>query len=46
MLPLPLPELYNMWIVISQILWIAGFGIFLILFAAMLIKPRIDGQPG
>ena len=45
-LPLLLPDLYNMWIVISQILWIAGFGLFVILFAPMLIKPRIDGQPG
>jgi len=45
-LPLLLPDLYNMWIVISQILWIAGFGLFVILFTPMLIKPRIDGQPG
>ena len=45
-LPLLFPEQYNLWLVISQILWITGFGIFLILFVPMLIKPRIDGQPG
>jgi len=45
-LPLLLPEQYRLWIAISQVAWIGGFGLFVILFAAMLIKPRIDGQPG
>lgn len=45
-LPLLLPSQYTSWIAISQILWMSGFGLFLILFAPMLIKPRIDGQPG
>jgi len=45
-LPLLLPAQYTTWIAISQILWISGFGLFLILFAPMLVKPRIDGQPG
>ena len=45
-LPLLLPAQYMTWIAISQILWISGFGLFLILFAPMLVRPRIDGQPG
>ncbi len=45
-LPLLLPGLYTMWVAISQLLWIGGFGLFVILFMSMLIKPRIDGQPG
>lgn len=45
-LPLFLPTQYSTLIAISQVLWIAGFGLFLILFVPMLIKPRIDGQPG
>ena len=45
-LPLLLPDQYSTWIAASQILWISGFGIFIFLFAPMLIKPRIDGQPG
>ncbi|MDH5711336.1 MAG: NnrS family protein [Gammaproteobacteria bacterium] len=45
-LPLILPTQYSMWIAISQALWIVGFGLFLILFAPMLFRPRIDGQPG
>lgn len=45
-LPLLLPELYTMWVAISQLLWIGGFGLFVILFMSMLIRPRIDGRPG
>jgi len=45
-LPLLFADQYSSWIAISQILWIAGFGMFIILFIPMLIKPRIDGQPG
>ena len=45
-LPLLFSDQYTTWIAISQILWIGGFGIFIILFMPMLLKPRIDGQPG
>ncbi|MCK5002892.1 MAG: NnrS family protein [Gammaproteobacteria bacterium] len=45
-LPLLLAGQYSIWIAISQLLWIAGFGLFVILFMPMLIKPRVDGQPG
>jgi len=37
---------YLIWVSISQILWVAAFLIFLVTYAPMLIKPRIDGNPG
>ncbi len=45
-LPLFDMEHYLIWIVISQIAWIAAFLIFVISYSSMLIKPRIDGQFG
>ncbi|NJM12881.1 MAG: NnrS family protein [Synechococcaceae cyanobacterium SM1_2_3] len=45
-LPLIAPNQYLIWILISQTLWIAAFLIFLFTYAAILIKPRIDGQFG
>lgn len=38
--------LYSYWIAASQILWIASFLIFLIVYAPMLLKTRIDGRDG
>ena len=46
LLPLLLPSQYTIWIGISQALWIAAFSIFVIVFSPILIRPRIDGQPG
>jgi uncharacterized protein involved in response to NO len=31
---------------ISALLWIIGYGFYLIKIAPMLIKPRVDGHPG
>lgn len=45
-LPLLLPSQYVLWIGISQVLWISGFVIFVVLFAPILVKSRIDGQAG
>lgn len=45
-LPLLLPSYYTIWIGISQALWISAFTLFVFLFAPILIKPRVDGQPG
>lgn len=45
-MPLLLPGQYNLWIGLAQLAWIAGFGLFVIFFMPMLIRPRIDGQPG
>lgn len=45
---LPLIDMnhYLIWITISQGLWITAFLIFVITYAPMLIRPRIDGQFG
>lgn len=45
-LPLIAPNHYLIWILVSQILWITAFLIFLFAYAGILIKPRIDGQFG
>jgi uncharacterized protein involved in response to NO len=34
------------WIIVSGVLWVIGYGLFAIVYAPILIKPRIDGQPG
>jgi uncharacterized protein involved in response to NO len=39
-------ELYVYWIGLSQILWIASFAVFLLVYTPMLITPRIDGRDG
>ena len=45
-LPLIAADYYLIWIAVSQILWITAFLIFVVVYAPMLIKPRIDGQFG
>ena len=45
-LPLLAPNHYLVWILASQILWITAFLIFMIVYATILIKPRVDGQLG
>jgi uncharacterized protein involved in response to NO len=37
---------YIVWIGVSQVLWIAAYGMFLITYAPVLISARIDGKPG
>lgn len=44
--PVLYPELYAQWIGISQALWIASFSLFLCSYSIILIKERVDGQPG
>jgi uncharacterized protein involved in response to NO len=39
-------DLYVYWISLSQILWIASFVVFLVVYTPMLITPRIDGRDG
>ena len=46
LLPLTGPGLYNGWIGLSQLFWIAAFVIFLRVYTPMLLNPRIDGQDG
>ncbi|MBK8754481.1 MAG: NnrS family protein [Candidatus Competibacteraceae bacterium] len=45
-LPLIAANHYLIWVLASQILWIAAFLIFVIAYTVMLIKPRVDGQFG
>lgn len=40
------PELYLSWIFISQLLWIAGFCLFVIINYPLLTQPRVDGGAG
>ncbi|MEE9343252.1 MAG: NnrS family protein [Gammaproteobacteria bacterium] len=45
-LPLLLPQFYAELITVSQGLWIIGFGLFVFVYAPMLIRPRVDGRYG
>ena len=44
--PIIYPSGYIQWISISQILWIVAFLLFLYTYGSILIKPRVDDQPG
>ena len=44
--PLFAPQHYSLWMGLSQLLWMAAFGLFLVIFLPMLIRPRTDGRPG
>ena len=46
LLPLIAPGLYNAWLVMSQLLWIAAFLLFLLVYTPMLLRTRIDGRDG
>ncbi len=45
-MPMLFPDNYSYWIVISQILWVVAFSLFVLTFTRVLTSPRIDGQPG
>jgi uncharacterized protein involved in response to NO len=40
------PRLYREGLIVSGMLWTAGFAIFLVVFAPVLLAPRVDGKPG
>jgi len=44
--PLFAMEQYQMWIMVSQVLWIAAFALFVIRYLPILMRPRADGRPG
>lgn len=44
--PWLLPTLTSQWYLISSLLWILTFTLFVMIFAPILIRPRIDGRPG
>jgi uncharacterized protein involved in response to NO len=46
LLPLMVPGQYLLWIAVSQVLWILGFGGFALLYLPILVQPRVDGRPG
>jgi uncharacterized protein involved in response to NO len=37
---------YPLWVGLSQALWLTAFGGFALVYAPILIRPRVDGQPG
>ena len=44
--PLLLPAPYQLWLGLSQTLWVASFLAFLLLYGPMLMRPRTDGRWG
>jgi len=45
-LPMISPENYQLWIALSQGLWIMAFTMFVYLYAVILLRPRADGRWG
>lgn len=45
-LPLIMPDTYALAILLSGLVWIAAFAIFVFIYAPILIQPRVDGKPG
>jgi uncharacterized protein involved in response to NO len=37
---------YVLWVGVSQALWLTAFGLLAVIYAPILIKARVDGQPG
>jgi uncharacterized protein involved in response to NO len=46
LMPLLTPGSYAMWIMVSQLLWMAAFAGFVLVYAPMLVKGRVDGKYG
>lgn len=44
--PMLLPGHYNLWVVLSGLLWIGAFAAFVWVYAPILVRARVDGQPG
>lgn len=44
--PLLWPAAYGHWLMLSGVLWVLAFLLFLWVHAPMLVRPRVDGQPG
>jgi uncharacterized protein involved in response to NO len=45
-LPLLFPAAYAQWIEVAGLAWILAFGIFVTVYAPILLRPRVDGKPG
>ena len=46
LLPILLPEWFSPLIVVSGVLWITAFLVFVVIYTPILTQPRIDGRPG
>jgi uncharacterized protein involved in response to NO len=44
--PLAFPQAYGLAIVLSGLLWMLAFGIFVLVYLPVLIQPRQDGKEG
>lgn len=44
--PIIAPAYYDTWLVLATLLWSTAFAIFVIVYAGVLISPRVDGRPG
>ena len=45
-LPLLFPAAYTQVMTVAGLVWIAAFGLFVAVYAPMLLRPRVDGKPG
>ena len=45
-MPLLIPTAYIRWIEWAGLVWILAFGIFVAVYAPILLRPRLDGKPG
>jgi uncharacterized protein involved in response to NO len=43
--PVLLAEYYTLWLAVSGLLWAASYGIYLLVYFPMLVRPRPDGLP-
>ena len=46
LIPAFAPVYYNTWLIMASLLWSTAFAIFVIVYAGVLISPRLDGRPG
>jgi uncharacterized protein involved in response to NO len=44
--PVVAPERYRFTILIAGALWLTAFGLYLVVYAPILARPRVDGRPG
>lgn len=45
-LPLLFPGVYAQSMAAAGLIWVAAFGLFVVVYAPMLLRPRVDGKPG
>ena len=45
-LPLLFPGVYSQIMAAAGVVWMAAFGLFVVMYAPMLLRPRADGKPG